>query len=225
MMITSVLTALEKMGHPKELIFREEFAVTPTQAKKGFFEHVILDGNIPNIFMLQNLLILCGFLIPVLWYFLPDYKWNLFDVSWYAVTLLMLIRPLGDIFSKWMIFKRLLPLRQGLGILSAAVVVTNMAFTYFPDPQSFVSTYFSMRGWGSSFAITARLAEISGFILLMTSNNFSQKLLGMWWKRIQILAYLYFFTGGFLHSQHLVSYTSMAVVAVLWVVAEWKRRK
>ncbi len=43
--------------------------------------------------------------------------------------------------------------------------------------------------------IFPRLSEVTALILFVTSNNFSQKLLGKNWKRIQKLAYVYFLSG------------------------------
>lgn len=220
-MVQSSIEALQAKKHLSRLVFHEEFK---DQSGTKTLTQIQNSQEINPIVWIQNILILCGFLVPVIWYFSPDYRWNLWDLSWYAVTILMLIRPLGDIFPKWMIFRRLLPLRQGLGILSSAVVVTNMAFSYIPSPQSFMDAYFSLQGWVSSSAIIAHLAEISGFFLLITSNHLSQRTLGAWWKRIQRSSYIYFFAGGLLHSVHAVSYPSMAIVAVLWAMAEWKRR-
>ena len=49
--------------------------------------------------------------------------------------------------------------------------------------------------WELWYPIIARLSELTALILLVTSNDFSQKFLGKWWKRIQRTSYIYFITG------------------------------
>jgi DMSO/TMAO reductase YedYZ heme-binding membrane subunit len=44
--------------------------------------------------------------------------------------------------------------------------------------------------------LAARLSEITAILLFVTSNNISQKMMGIWWKRIQKLSYIYFISAG-----------------------------
>lgn len=55
-----------------------------------------------------------------------------------------------------------------------------------------ITDYFASANWNSFYPILSRVSEITAVILLITSNNFSQRKLGIWWKRIQRSSYLYF---------------------------------
>jgi len=62
------------------------------------------------------------------------------------------------------------------------------------NPFSFTA-FFTASAWTLWYGLFARLSEITAIILLATSNRFSQKILGIWWKRIQKTSYIYFVTG------------------------------
>ena len=75
--------------------------------------------------------------------------------------------------------------------------------------------------------IFPRLSEITALILFITSNNFSQKILGKNWKRIQKLAYVYFISGGvFIYSfgKDEALY-SMIIATILYFAAVFKNWK
>jgi DMSO/TMAO reductase YedYZ heme-binding membrane subunit len=121
----------------------------------------------------------------------------LYGISFGAVFLLMCIRPLADIFSSQLWIRRLVLLRKGLGILSASIIVGFMIDAIIA-PQSvylaslFTADYYSLE----KFRFFAHVGDITGFILLITSNTWAQKLLRTNWKRIQRLSYVYFYAGG-----------------------------
>lgn len=129
--------------------------------------------------------------------FFPGTKNFLWDLSLYAVFILMSIRPLNNIFPSLKLYK-LMPLRKPLGIFSSIIVVSFGLIHYFHMGFSqFMTEYFSFAYWSFKGNIFwAHLGELTGFILLLTSNIFSVKLLEKNWKRIQILSYVYFFSGA-----------------------------
>jgi DMSO/TMAO reductase YedYZ heme-binding membrane subunit len=176
------------------------------------------------VFWLNWFLLLLAFAVPLLWYF-TDYKLLLWDVSWYTLVILLLIRPLAEILPSWLWLRRLILLRQGLGVLSAMAVVTNLFLGIWSAPGLF----FSWENWGiANPSIAGHIAELTALILLITSNRLSQRLLGIWWKRVQRLAYLYFFSAG-LYLGFVFGKTSafvgLALVSILWIAAYVKRHR
>lgn len=129
--------------------------------------------------------------------FFPDTKNFLWDLSLYSVFILMIIRPLSNIFPSLSLYK-LMPLRKPLGIFSSIIVVIFGLIHYFNlGFNGFITEYFSFAYWSFTNNIFwAHLGELTGFILLITSNIFSVKLLKRNWKRIQNLSYVYFFSGS-----------------------------
>lgn len=173
-----------------------------------------------------NTILLLSASIPALWA-LQELRPLLWTVSWYSVVMVMLIRPLSDLFTaqKWL--KRLIPYRKEFGILSASVVVSNAFFTYIPMGGSFFGYYFSASYWDfrTPFAY-GHLSELVGFILLMTSNRFSMRHMKRWWKRVQRSSYIYFYGAAVF----LVAYgktdvlISASFIALLGSLAAFKRR-
>ena len=188
-MVESVISALEAAGHSKELVSNEAFVLqgvaaktvssTAGKSKTSCLKRFFVDGEVPGVEAVNWLLIALSAAVPFAWWLFPAYKSDLWSVSWITVVTLMCIRPLADIFPKILFFRSVLPLRKGLGILSASVVATSLAFTLAAASSTkIMSTYFSAKGWGiASRSAFARISEITGVLLLITSNSFSQKLL------------------------------------------------
>lgn len=77
------------------------------------------------------------------------------------------------------------------------------------------------------YALFAHLGDITALILLITSNNFSKKILKKNWKRVQKLAYLYFYSGAmyvFLSYGDIFAAISMVVVTILVIIAFFKNK-
>jgi DMSO/TMAO reductase YedYZ heme-binding membrane subunit len=191
---------------------------------------------------LQNLLVggsvLYLMAMPVLLAYYPDMLPeslipNLFLTSLLAVTFVMAIRPLADILPSSVRFVRpLVILRKGFGVLSASIIVGFMLskmLTY--GVTDYLSAYTNASYWSlEGFALLAHVGDVSAIILLVTSNNLSKRLLGFWWKRIQKLAYVYFYAGAtyeFLVFESTLAGTAMVVVTLLvliaWAMNFWKR--
>ena len=142
-------------------------------------------------------------ILPIMLVFIPEYLpahiyKTLYFISYASVTFVMAIRPLADIFSSNKYLRMLVPLRKGFGILSASIIVSFLlqkvilqgVYPYFSKILS--ASYWSF----SKYYFFAHLGDITAIILLATSNVFSKKILGKNWKRIQKLAYVYFYSGG-----------------------------
>lgn len=157
-------------------------------------------------------------LVNILWFTL--YTW-LYIISWYAVVFVMIIRPLADIFPKYRSLRQLTMLRRAFGILSAMIIVTLLIDKWVSNPSSFIA-FFQPNSWWWWYPIIARLSELTAIILLLTSNNISQKKLGKNWKRIQRSSYIYFITGWILAMRYGDIYgvkITLILTIVLFIVA------
>lgn len=144
--------------------------------------------------ILKRLIDFSSIVAVLLMIFLPSSKPFLWDLALYAVFVLMCIRPLNDLFPKLGLIK-LMPLRKNLGIFSSLIVVSLGVIHYISLGSQFLPTYFSIASWSGNL-FWAHLGELTGFILLITSNKFSMRLLKRNWKRVQRLSYVYFFSGA-----------------------------
>lgn len=156
------------------------------------------------IFFFQNILIAISmFLLMAIPVALSVFDVNftvrgtLYMVSFGAVFLVMLVRPLADIFASQLWIRKLVILRKGFGILSASIIIGFMIAAIIAPNSTYLSSLFTMKFWSlNTYAFFAHVGDISGLILLITSNRLSQKLLKQNWKRVQRLSYIYFYAGG-----------------------------
>jgi len=167
---------------------------------------------IQTIQILQKLLISLSIFIlltiPILISFLPELFSNgnydyLYLASHISLFLVMLVRPLADIVDRLKqdgsrnLIRPLVILRKGLGIFSASIIVSFMLSKIIINPYEFFSSFLTYKYWSLiNYALLAHLADISAIALLVTSNNLSKKILGGWWKKIQKLAYVYFYASS-----------------------------
>lgn len=232
-MVEQVAKTLKADGHSPQNIFHEDF----TLASKPIpiWKSMLFEGNVPGIALFNNFCIYLGAIVIPIFYALAVYNtwlaveifgtdiYNiLFQLSWYSVVFVMLIRPLADIFPKIILFRRLVVLRKWLGIVSASIIVSILVAKWIQNPFTF-SAFFTLTAWTLWYWLFARLSEVTAIILLATSNTFSQKVLGIWWKRIQKMSYIYFLTGGILAAQWSENpytyYLTICSVGVLWLMA------
>jgi DMSO/TMAO reductase YedYZ heme-binding membrane subunit len=147
-----------------------------------------------------SLLIL--FTLPLLIVFYPESLseqtiLRLYDISHITVFFVMIIRPAADIFTKSKIIRPLVILRKGVGVLSASVIVSFILAKIIVDPSGYFVSLVTQEYWSfENLAVLAHLGDMSALLLLVTSNSLSKKLLGVWWKRIQRLSYVYFYASS-----------------------------
>jgi len=121
------------------------------------------------------------------------YLW-LYGVAHLTLFLVMLIRPLADIFRGVVWIRPLVILRKGFGVFSASIVVSFLIAKIITNDSGYFSIYLTPAYWSlENLALLAHLADLSAILLLITSNNLSKLLLGRNWKRIQRLSYVYFY--------------------------------
>jgi DMSO/TMAO reductase YedYZ heme-binding membrane subunit len=156
-----------------------------------------------------------------------EYQGWLFTLSFFAVFLVMIVRPLADILT-WNWLRSLVILRKGLGILSASIIASFALGKIFDPASTYLTTMFSLKFFSfANYAFFAHVGDLTGFILLLTSNTFSQRLLKRNWKRVQRLSYAYFYAGGIYEAFALGSIfalVAMIIVTVLTVSAWWIKR-
>lgn len=140
---------------------------------------------------------------------------SLFQASFFAVFLVMSIRPLSDV-TGIIFLKRLVILRKGFGVFSASIIVGLMLQRILISPAAYFESLLSV----SHYALFAHVADLAGLILLVTSNVFSQRLLRSNWKRIQRLSYVYFYAGGIYEAFALDSMFALyAILAITNITA------
>ncbi len=152
---------------------------------------------------------------------------TLFTLSHISVALVMSIRPLANLFPRIRILAQLVILRKGFGVLSASIIIAFFFARIITDgtdvfTQILTTSYWSMQ----HYALLAHLGDTTALILLATSNNFSKRLLGRWWKRVQKTAYIYFYAGAFyayLTFNDTIALTSIIIVTILTVTAFLKK--
>ncbi len=121
----------------------------------------------------------------------------LYTASHVAVFFVMSIRPIADIFRKAVWIRPLVILRKGMGVFSASVIISFILAKLIVGPMEYLSSFTALSYWSmKDYAVLAHVADISAVILIVTSNNFSKRVLGSWWKRIQKLSYIYFYASA-----------------------------
>jgi len=187
--------------------------------------------------ILQDSLVFIGvgtlIVLPVWLAYFPDlvsgplYSF-LFALSLFAVFLVMSIRPLADLFPRVAWVRPLVILRKGFGVFSASIIVAIMFSRILVDAPAYLASFVSAAHWSlTGGAILAPLGDISAFILLVTSNKFSKRVLGANWKRVQKLAYLYFYAGA-LYEYLVLGQTfalAAAVIVTMLVLAAFAKNR
>lgn len=152
----------------------------------------------------------------------------MYDLALWTVFIVMAIRPLADLLPKLTFLRPLILLRKGLGIVSSAIIVSIVLSKVMIGGVSYMAGYFEPSFWSfENYTFFAHLGDVTGFILLTTSNEFSQRVLKKNWKRIQRLAYAYFYAGAlyvFLAIGKDIALYFMIVVTVLVTLAYAKKR-
>lgn len=123
---------------------------------------------------------------------------ELYDVVHITLFFVMVIRPLADIWTNTQYVRPLVILRKGFGVVSASIIVAFLLTKIIIDPSGYIRDFFTTAYWSlENWALLAHLADVTAILLLVTSNRFSKRILGAWWKRIQRLSYVYFYASSF----------------------------
>jgi len=121
----------------------------------------------------------------------------LFSLAHTSLFFVMVIRPLADLLPQYSFVRPLVILRKGVGVFSAAIIVSFILSKIIMDAGGYFENLLSLNYWSlTSLAFLAHSADVAAVLLLITSNNLSKKMLGRNWKRIQKLSYVYFYASG-----------------------------
>jgi len=147
----------------------------------------------------------------------------LYDVVHITLFFVMVIRPLADIWTNTQYVRPLVILRKGFGVVSASIVVAFLLAKLIADPSGYIQNFFTTAYWSlENYALFAHLADVTAILLLITSNKFSKRVLGAWWKRIQRLSYVYFYASAlyvYLSFGENLILSFMAIVTIVTIVA------
>ncbi len=132
-------------------------------------------------------------LVPVVGiFFFPENYRELGEFCFNLLMAILALRPLGDIFPRFRIFRGLLPLRKEAGILCGSLGVAHGIGYFLVNELSFSEIFspylYDPRGhflWGI-------IAVTIAFLLAVTSNLFFMRLLKRNWKRLHRLVYVFF---------------------------------
>lgn len=183
---------------------------------------------------LLGISILILLLFPLVLVFTPDAitdmaTLRIYDVSHLAVFLVMIVRPLADLLTKTKLVRPLVILRKGLGVFSASLVIAFMLAKIIIDPSGFFASVGTAQYWSlKNLALLAHAADWTAVILVLTSNTLSKQVLGVWWKRIQKLSYVFFYASSiyvFAMFQNIFVLCSMIIVTVLTVAVYLANKK
>ncbi len=174
----------------------------------SFLQEFMLGVSIALLCVLPTVLLLSPQILG------PNFFTNIYSLSLVSVFFVMAIRPLADLLPKVKWVRPLVILRKGFGVFSASIIISftvakfiEIGFlNYFA--QYFDSAYWSFEG----FKFFAHLGDLVAIPLLLTSNNLSKKILGKNWKRLQQLAYVYFYSGAIYEA--LIFQSKLAIVAI-----------
>lgn len=195
-------------------------------------QYLFLIKKIQTLLLALSIIILM--ILPEVLVFAPQFATLsiLYTCSHVSLFLVMVIRPLTDLFPHLRFLRPLVILRKGVGVFSASIIVSIILSKIIIDPSGYLgalgtTSYWSLQG----FALFAHLADIAAVILLITSNNLSKRILGTGWKTVQKLSYVYFYgsTGYLLFALHdltMLFYISIiTTVTVLAFFTNQERRR
>lgn len=159
------------------------------------------------------------------WFSDSTYLW-LYGVAHFSLFLVMLVRPLADLIQGVSWVRPLVILRKGIGVFSAAIVVSFIIAKIMVDPSGYFTSFTTSEYWSlTELSLFAHLADISAILLLVTSNNLSKRLLGKNWKRLQRLSYVYFYSSA-LYVVVILQETSVLwymVIITIFTILAWLR--
>ena len=138
-------------------------------------------------------------IVPLLWLlvlFDPSEYAEFWEYAWNFLVFLMFIRPIKDIFPKFKILSKAVTFRKELWIISGVFAITHVVWYFLHNslPATFLfdSIMWDPRGYLGWWMF----ALIISIILTWTSNIFSIKKFGKYWKIIQKLAYFMLLTAA-----------------------------
>lgn len=171
-----------------------------------------------EIFIFISIIIMMALPIAIVFY--PNVISSIVVSKLYAIShiflfFVMMVRPLADIFTNIKWIRPLVILRKGTGVLSASIIVSFILVKLIIDPVGYFTSIGTLKYWSMvNYAVLAHIADLSAIMLIITSNNFSKRILGDWWKKVQKLSYVYFY-GSVLYVY--LSYKNIDLLFMLFI--------
>ncbi len=194
---------------------------------------IIFGGRIPFLSFIKKVIL---FLAPIplagIFLFPADFR-NLGDLSWGLLIAVLVVRPLGDIFVDFKIFRGLLALRKEVGILCGMTAIAHSIGYFFDAGISPLTGFLEPYIWDvTDYFFWGVIAFFIAVLLTLTSNLFSMKRLKKWWKRLHRLTYILFFTvsihivlikyshgNSFFSGEVLQILLPVLILSVLWTLS------
>jgi len=164
--------------------------------KKEIFEEIFLKGNIG--LSVKWVKIICYYLIPLLLVMatiiigLSSDIGSMFNFSKFTgnasiniVILILFIKPVSMIFFRFGLFRKLMMFRRQFGILAFYFAFFHFIAVLMHNYLQLGYNFYDVTSW--YFMGTAGM--IIMFILYLTSNNLSMRILKLNWKKLQKITY------------------------------------
>ncbi len=193
-----------------------------------FLKDLILNGKIPHLILIRKATLFL-WILPILIYLFTDIHFVEYGkLGWNILIAIMLIRPLSDVIPNLKILKTLVLFRKEFGILSGVLIAIH-SYKYFAlGNKNILIEIFNPKYWDFNTIFGWGMAGfIITIILLLTSNNFSIRLLKNSWKKFQELSYLLFLFSAIhiaLVKKGDINEILLPVllVMILWLMAKFK---
>ena len=189
------------------------------------FKKIIFQGWIPHLMTVKKIFLVLALVLPFSVFF--NYmKFPLYaKVGWYVLVGVLSTRPLADIFPDLRILRTLIAFRREFGIFSGMMIFAHFIGFLLAGNIPFFSIFKESMYWDYKvFLLWGILGLTVAVIVLMTSNNFSMRILKGWWKVIQRFSYLFLLFGG-IHIMMIGKTNSIievSIVSILWLLAMFK---
>jgi len=197
-----------------------------------FLKNLIFKGQVPFFKIIKIILSL----VPILaltTFIDPQLNRDFANYGWTFLIITMISRPIATIFPRLGILRKFVLLRRQLGIIAGTFILAH-GVPYLLAGQPSIAALIDPQFWDFKMFLTwGILGIIASLIPLITSNNFTMRYLGKWWKPIQRLSYLFFIFGGihiFLVRGNLQIIIEIAIWGLVWILAHfkviiWKEKK
>lgn len=188
----------------------------------NFLTRLILLGHIPGLVWLKRIVWWAALIVPFVVIVEPMLFKPLGALGWQLLMLILLVRPLADIFPEFGILRTGVTCRKEGGLLAGTLILGH-AVGFFLTKQLPLTAVVTADFWVMENALAWGFAGLLAAIpLIATTNVWSMRLLGRWWKRVQQLAYVFFFLGNahlFFLGKVDDAIVASVLVAGLWLLA------
>jgi sulfoxide reductase heme-binding subunit YedZ len=156
----------------------------------NLIKKIIFEWKIPYFWVFKKYLSYISFVSLIVLFF-PETAEDFGSLWWWLLLVLLFSRPISHILPKLGILKKLVALRKELWIICGCFIIAHGSGYAIDDIgiideiQKDLLNFKSFLFWGFWWWVIT-------IPLLITSNNFSMKILWKYWKKLHKLAYLLF---------------------------------